>query len=330
MATTSSISSSGVSCEEDPPVMIEDVLIDEMPTRLIKVGGEFSETSNGVFPKVLFLVIPGNPGVAEFYEVFCQTLYKASSYTIPAWAISHAGHSEVPCSLQEKLKATDRDDEVYNLQQQIEHKMAFIEDYIPPGVKLILIGHSVGCYIIVDLIRRMPKLNLLRAVLLFPTVEHIWDTPNGRTIGSMVVYLRWAAIALSYINYYLSDWVKWRLVQWWFRGRKIPDCAFHAIHQLTDPARIHNSMYMAATEMEEILDADYSTIREHLDKFIMYYGSKDNWAPRSHYENMRRRFPEGDVRLCRRGLQHAFCLESSELMADMVWNWTSPSIQEIQ
>lgn len=46
----------------------------------------------------------GNPGVPEFYEVFCQTLYKASGYTIPAWAVSHAGHSEVPHSIQEKLK----------------------------------------------------------------------------------------------------------------------------------------------------------------------------------------------------------------------------------
>lgn len=111
---------------------------------------------------------------------------------------------------------------------------------------------------------------------------------------------------------------------------QIPDCAFHAIQQLTDPARIHNSMYMAATEMEEILEADVSTIQENLDKFIMYYGSKDNWAPRSHYESMRRRFPEGDIRLCRRGMQHAFCLDSSELMADMVWNWMSSSIQEVQ
>ena len=110
---------------------------------------------------------------------------------------------------------------------------------------------------------------------------------------------------------------------------QIPDCAFHALLQLTEPARVHNSTHMAAHEMEEILDADYSTIQEHLSKFIFYYGSKDNWAPRSHYDSMRKRFPEGDIRLCRRGLQHAFCLESSELMADMVWNWVCPAIQEI-
>ena len=50
------------------------------------------------------LIFKGNPGVADFYEVFCQTLYKASSYTTPAWTVSHAGHSEVPQSLQERLK----------------------------------------------------------------------------------------------------------------------------------------------------------------------------------------------------------------------------------
>ena len=80
---------------------------------------------------------------------------------------------------------------------------------------------NTGCYIIIDLIRRMPKLNLLKAVLLFPTVEHIWDTPNGKTLGNMVVYLRWALVALFHVNYYVSDWVKWRLLQWWFKGRKV-------------------------------------------------------------------------------------------------------------
>ena len=52
----------------------------------------------------IFFDFKGNPGVADFYEVFCQTLYKASSYTTPAWTVSHAGHSEVPQSLQERLK----------------------------------------------------------------------------------------------------------------------------------------------------------------------------------------------------------------------------------
>ena len=91
---------------------------------------------------------------------------------------------------------------------------------------------NTGCYIIIDLIRRMPKLNLLKAVLLFPTVEHIWDTPNGKTIGNMVVYLRWALVALFHMNYYVSDWVKWRLLQWWFKGRKVSFFVF--IHWLVD------------------------------------------------------------------------------------------------
>lgn len=56
---TSSISSSGVSCEEDPQVVTENIVVDSMPTRIIKVGGEISKTKEGVSPKVLFLVIPG-------------------------------------------------------------------------------------------------------------------------------------------------------------------------------------------------------------------------------------------------------------------------------
>ena len=58
---SSSISSSGVSCEEETAAIAENILVDGKPTRIIKVGGGFSDPSQcqASDPKVLFLVIPG-------------------------------------------------------------------------------------------------------------------------------------------------------------------------------------------------------------------------------------------------------------------------------
>ena len=85
-------------------------------------------------------------------------------------------------------------------------------------------------------------------------------------------------------------------------------------------------MYMAACEMKEVIDMDEDNIRQHLPKLLFYYGAKDGWCPVDFYYDAKALFPEGDIRLCKRGIDHAFVLESSELMADLVWNWMKEEI----
>ncbi|MEQ2198901.1 hypothetical protein XENOCAPTIV_020534, partial [Xenoophorus captivus] len=52
---------------------------------------------------MLFLIIPGNPGVVGFYKTFMQTLHSILGY--PVWAVSHAGHCAPPDSMDMVLKA---------------------------------------------------------------------------------------------------------------------------------------------------------------------------------------------------------------------------------
>ena len=56
-----------------------------MPTRLLRLGS----LDNGTKKKLL-LVIPGNPGLASFYEDFMLGIHKETK--LPTWCISHAGH----------------------------------------------------------------------------------------------------------------------------------------------------------------------------------------------------------------------------------------------
>ena len=66
-------------------------------------------------------------------------------------------------------------------------------------------------------------------------------------------------------------------------------------------------------------------IEQNLKKLIFYYGATDHWAPVSYYEDMKNKFPRGEIYLCERKFQHAFVLESSEAVAEMVASW----IQEV-
>lgn len=42
------------------------------------------------------------------------------------------------------------------LQGQIQHKLAFIRQFVPPDVRIILIGHSIGCYMILHMLEELP------------------------------------------------------------------------------------------------------------------------------------------------------------------------------
>lgn len=45
--------------------------------------------------------------------------------------------------------------------------------------KVILIGHSIGCWMILKLMKRYPsQFNIMQAIHLFPTFRHLWDGMN--------------------------------------------------------------------------------------------------------------------------------------------------------
>lgn len=48
-------------------------------------------------------------------------------------------------------------DDVFGLHGQVEHKLNFLRKYVPKDVKLILIGHSIGCYFALKIMKHSPE-----------------------------------------------------------------------------------------------------------------------------------------------------------------------------
>ncbi|XP_048831193.1 lipid droplet-associated hydrolase isoform X2 [Brienomyrus brachyistius] len=80
--------------------------------------------------------------------------------------------------------------DVFGLRGQIEHKMAFLKRHVPRDTKLVLIGHSIGCYIILEMMKRDPQMQVLKALLLFPTIERMAASPQGRLMTPVLCRLR--------------------------------------------------------------------------------------------------------------------------------------------
>ena len=50
--------------------------------------------------------------------------------------------------------------DIFGINGQIEHKLAFLRKHVPKETRLVLLGHSIGCYIILDMMKRNPELQV--------------------------------------------------------------------------------------------------------------------------------------------------------------------------
>ncbi|EGW08216.1 UPF0554 protein C2orf43-like [Cricetulus griseus] len=190
--------------QEEIPVHEEFFLCGGVETQIIKCGpwtNLFDEQS-ATKPKLLIFIIPGNPGFSPFYLPFSKTLYSLTKGRFPVWMISHAGFAMAP---KDKILAGPDEtnaqeiEDVYGLNGQIEHKLAFLRAHVPKDVKLILIGHSIGSYIALRLMKHVPELPVIHTFLLFPTIERMSETPNGRFATPLLCWFRYVLYAASYL-----------------------------------------------------------------------------------------------------------------------------------
>lgn len=80
--------------------------------------------------------------------------------------------------------------DIYGLNGQIEHKLAFLRTHVPKDMKLVLIGHSIGSYFTLQMLKRVPEL----LVSISPEV----------TVGAGL----WACTNPPYLSYVLLSLVR--------------------------------------------------------------------------------------------------------------------------
>ena len=200
------------------------------------------------------------------------------------------------------------------------HKLAFIEE---EGKARVLIGHSIGCWMILQMLRRMNTARIAKVFLLFPTIEKMGVTPNGR---SMLSYL-WSSLRKPFTG----------LV--WLSSRLIPNVVKESVlsvhfdttprHNLQsimqgvmniDEKSMYNILQMAKQEMSVFVEPPLRAIDENIDKIVFYYGVGDNWNVESCYRDMASRYP---------GKQSS-CVRATLIMhlwSVLLMKWLNSSIQ---
>jgi len=169
--------------------------------------------------RYLIFFITGNPGLIAYYETFLSHLHALLS-TLPAAQSGNASFDVCGRSLK-GFETTEGKNELhgwadvsasqpgthppFGLQAQIEEIEGSVRKLVQEEIrsgreapKVILMGHSVGSYILLEVLRRHRErmaawksncdkipdegLRIVAGICLFPTVTHIGKSTSGRRL----------------------------------------------------------------------------------------------------------------------------------------------------
>jgi pimeloyl-ACP methyl ester carboxylesterase len=148
---------------------------------------------------LLVFMITGNPGLIEYYRTFLTLCFDSLRTNYPDHHIKVAGTSLRGFGVQDDNHQHSVNNSAkgpYDLEQQIEHIGQMLERAIETHArygsspKVVLMGHSVGSYILLEVLRRRKQspttqqssnnAKVIGGICLFPTVTHIAKSPSGK------------------------------------------------------------------------------------------------------------------------------------------------------
>ncbi|KAI4254533.1 MAG: hypothetical protein LQ352_003041 [Teloschistes flavicans] len=247
--------------------------------------------------------IPGNPGLIDYYYPFLYNLHTLLSSSSDA-NFHIAGHSLAGFATNESNSLSSR--AVAGLPRQIEYvddllykKVDEVRDATGKNPKVILMGHSVGAYILLEIIRSHRKrvesgkqdFDLIGGILLFPTITHIARSPSGIAASALLSIPHAPGIAnavVKFFTYLLPSNVLYRLI----RTLSFPE---HVARTTTafikSPSGLKRVLYLAKDEMDMITHDKWGkevwgaateagtdsrdTINSNL---VFFWGQHDRWV----------------------------------------------------
>uniref|UniRef100_A0A1B0DQA2 Lipid droplet-associated hydrolase n=1 Tax=Phlebotomus papatasi TaxID=29031 RepID=A0A1B0DQA2_PHLPP len=291
--------------------------------------------------KAMVFVIPGNPGQNEFYSEFGFRIYDRLKYRFPVYVMGHLGHVDYPrncdrykipkhsnCLCTRKLIPLKGNEYLYDLNAQVKHKIQLINKYLEEGFQLILVGHSIGCWMILELLKN-PEIRkkTLKCYMLFPTIERMAESPNGKKfcrftlpcypiLRLLVKLFNWSSKKTQ--DSLLDTYMVWFMDHLCEIGRINMG---RQIKAFLNPETLDRNIELAREEMARVRDLDINLIEKNKDILKFFYGASDGWAPAKYYEELCQRIPGIDAEVDNTGINHAFVIKSSNEMGDIVADW---------
>jgi pimeloyl-ACP methyl ester carboxylesterase len=280
-------------------------------------------------PRTRLLLVPGNPGVCEFYFDFADALHRLLNGSAEIIVVSHLGH----CGRATAGVALSLDDQVAHkrhllraLLGESDDAARVFRDFGLPlahaALPLLLAGHSIGAFVCFKLLaerdatcRRVP-----RVIALMPTFRNLYDGLAPFVRVAVLPGVRHVFAAL--LGYMPSGVTRWLM---------------HYSHGMSDESKyatadklcydfVNNVLYMAHCETLQGHRPSPATSRSCLPttppagRLYFLYSPIDPYTPLSFVDDLRREHPHLDARIVMTSdrVRHAFVLSNSSDVAELL------------
>ncbi|XP_047338709.1 lipid droplet-associated hydrolase isoform X2 [Impatiens glandulifera] len=258
-------------------------------------------------PTLHILFIPGNPGVVSFYTDFLEYLYELLRGTTSITAISHISHSG-------KNWEHGR---LFSLEEQINHKLDFIKNELQDNeVPLLLLGHSIGSYISIEMFRRSPE-KVTYCIGLYPFLAVDPKSAQQSAIKKIVespIMCSLVSSLVAFIGLLPRRASKFLILK--SIGRSWSSTAIEALcNHLLQYHTVRNVLFLAMTEFQKLSEEpDWEFMKRKQRQLAFLFGADDHWGPLHLLDEISKHVPGAAVAVEREGHTHAFsCTKAGSL-----------------
>lgn len=226
-----------------------------------------------------------------------------------------AGHVEVPDSKSNNL---EQNEELFNLQGQLAHKLDLISNYVDKKSKIHLIGHSIGAWLILELLKNhesiFTKVSSLN--LLFPTIQKMAESKNGKFLNNVLRRINFVIVMFFSLVALLPLWLRLYGIGLYLKFNSLPSHYTDRILKYLNPKVGEKVLFLAYDEMDTVTALNTVVLDKvkHLTNVI--YSNRDGWAPVHYMEDLKKFQPHLQMKEVH--INHAFVLKYSEQVAEMV------------
>ncbi|OJZ82739.1 hypothetical protein ASPFODRAFT_63918 [Aspergillus luchuensis CBS 106.47] len=317
---------------------------------------------------IIVYFISGNPGLISYYYPFFTFLSdKLQSLSSSKQKKDHHqfyihGHSLAGFEVQPQSPLPTHYHNVEDQIQFIQHKLdSFVQATTTTQSsstvrrpRVIIMGHSVGTYIAMEVIRRHRErqtsttdFDIIGGVMLFPTVMDIASSPSGKKLTTLLSLIPHLALIVSIfariLTTLLPDFALRALIKLFMADPPSQavdtTCAFlkskrgvrQALHMAADEMRTittdkwSDDVWGIASSGENTNDKVHNDDNSSTSRMFFYFGRNDHWvAEKTREEIIQAKAKSSSMVggptmvVCEDGLPHAFCLRHSEVTAGKV------------
>lgn len=230
-----------------------------------------AKTHDGKTQDYLVFFISGNPGMISFYEPFLTKLHSLRAASSAAARFHICGHSYRGF---ETSPTAEHLTQPLSLEDQIRYQEKLLYEHVerhtevagnPP--KVILVGHSVGAYVLLEIISRHQRTmnktamkgihqedpDLIGGILLFPTIADIAKSPLGKVAKYVLRLPGFAILVGALAKGLVSVLPKSALMKLVKMATKFPDYAAIATASfIKSPIGVRQALHLAKDEMQTI------------------------------------------------------------------------------